>query len=132
MRRQPDIFDLFRDNQHKLSQRPSGRAWRRLERGLNQSPRAKQTYWLRQWSLAAAVIVLVGLTAVILWSIDQRDAGPLADGKPSVAAIEQLSLNEQPSSLLRQVTFAQRNLKAVNIEEGPAERQLVVARRGGS
>lgn len=131
MRRQPDIFDLFRDNQHKLSQRPSPRAWRRLERGLNQSPRAKQTYWLRQWSLAAAVVLLVGLTAIILWSVDQRQAAVLAEHSSPAPTVEALSLNDPPSSLLRQVNFAQQNLTQVSIEEGPAERQLIAARRSG-
>lgn len=57
-----DIFDLFRDNEHKLSHAPSPRTWRRLERRLDSHRSRHRHSFVRSLAIVAAVVVLAVFT----------------------------------------------------------------------
>ena len=65
MKRQKDIFDLFRDNSHKLEERPSSQAWRKLEQRLEERHRRRRPFFFRPISMAAAIAMLVVLVSLI-------------------------------------------------------------------
>ncbi len=66
MKQDEKIFDLFRDNQHKLDEMPSPRAWNRLEERLETRKVRKQGYVLKRFAIAAAVFIACSMVA--LWS----------------------------------------------------------------
>ena len=61
-----DIFDLFRENQHKLDERPSRRAWQRLERRLDAQQRTRSKPLLSQLLMVAALLVLLLMVSVLV------------------------------------------------------------------
>ena len=65
MKPKKDIFDLFRDNQHKLNERPSHEAWGKLESRLDQHKDRNRSSIYRILSMAAAVVGLVFFVSVI-------------------------------------------------------------------
>ena len=99
-----DIFDLFRENEHKLQQAPSSQTWNRLERRLESRRRARHrsryATLRRPLGMVASLALLVALTAVFLW-MGKSDS----ETTPTVAVMEQpveleeltLALNEDPS-----------------------------------
>lgn len=60
------IYELFRQNEHKLSEKPSRRAWERVDARLDRHYARRQSpMWLRYGGMVAAVMILV-LTASLL------------------------------------------------------------------
>jgi len=63
MKNKKDIFDLFRDNEHKLDERPDDKLWDRLEGRLDQSSEphiAPSRNGWRQWmSMAGVMLALI-------------------------------------------------------------------------
>jgi len=59
MSKQKDIFDLFRDNQHKLDETPSRQSWQRLERRLQKHQRRNNRSIMRYVLMAAALTTLL-------------------------------------------------------------------------
>lgn len=69
--KQNNIDELFRANQHKLDQRPSPQAWKRLDRRLSehredQIRHHRRNTWFNLRSIAAGLAILVTLSAVLL------------------------------------------------------------------
>lgn len=60
------IYELFRRHEHKLDEKPSRRAWERLDARLDRhDARGSTPGWLRYGGMVAAVLILV-LTATML------------------------------------------------------------------
>ncbi len=125
MQRQPDIFDLFRNNQHKLTQQPSPYAWRRLERRLDRNAGVKRFSLLRQWGMAAAIVLLVGLVFLVILMVDQQETATLAAQRTHPVQLEDLNPRDGDLALLRQVNFAHQHQLGVGISEGSPAGQLV-------
>lgn len=87
-----DIFDLFRDNEHKLQQAPSPQTWNRLERRLESRRRARQrgryVTMRRPLGMVASLALLLALTAVFLWL-----------GRSTVDTNTAVAIMEQPVEL---------------------------------
>lgn len=93
---------MFRNNQHKLTERPSARAWDRLERRLDnhqQEQRRGRVVLFRQLSMAAAVVFLIGVVGLLATvGTSMRSANvPIADSQieylnvsPSELGVEQI------------------------------------------
>lgn len=127
MRKPNDIFDLFRQQQHKLNERPSPHVWRRLEDRLGHRQQARHHSMLRQWSLAAAVVILTGLVWLITWSIDRpAPATPLASnhyGQP--IALEDIEPGEGDALMLQKVSLTREEYRSGGIEEGGQDNRVV-------
>ena len=75
MEKDQKLFDLFRDNEHKLHEYPSADAWRRLEQRLDAHRRRRRIAVYRPIAMAATVILLVGMVALFTWvshTLDQE------------------------------------------------------------
>ena len=89
---------MFRNNQHKLNERPSARTWDRLERRLDnhrhEQQRRGRVVMFRQFSIAAAVLLLIGVVGLLatVGTGMQTVNAPIADSQ-----IEYL--NVSPSEL---------------------------------
>jgi len=60
------IYELFRQNEHKLAEKPSRRAWERVDARLDRhNAKLQSPVWLRYGGMVAAVMILV-LTASLL------------------------------------------------------------------
>lgn len=68
------IYDLFQRNAHKLEEKPSKRAWERLETKLDsKKPRARGGLWLKYSGVAAAIaIVMAAITFMNPWDAKEK------------------------------------------------------------
>lgn len=118
MKRRKDISDLIRDNQHKLNERPSPRAWRRLESKLDQQHSRHQTSLYKQLAMAAAVIALVAVASLITLTINNQgsEAKMMAEANipPTSWPVEKLeTVYTDANEDLHKVVEFQRSLKRI-------------------
>ena len=71
MKEKEKIYELFRQNEHKLTERPSSRAWERLEGRLDSHhQRRRQRHssmgWFRYGGMVAAVLLLVATASILM------------------------------------------------------------------
>ncbi|MFT4762791.1 MAG: hypothetical protein ACI9XO_001114 [Paraglaciecola sp.] len=125
-----DIEDIFRKSEHRLAQRPSANAWRKLDNKLDKHRSRSRMSVVRILSMAASLIILVG--AVYFFTQSRTE-------KKAIASAEKISVEMQPESLselpameaqpiLPKIEF-QRKIQAGNapiINEGPRGKKLVV------
>ncbi|MCR9290680.1 hypothetical protein OAF63_02340 [Saprospiraceae bacterium] len=124
-----DLETLFRESEHKLSERPSLQSWRKLERKLN-TQRARRTISpYRFMSIAAALVALIA----VIWVFGSIISNPAnGDEQASVDLnfeIEDLVSNDESIYNRDHVSeymakFAsQKSQSAIN--EGQKEKALV-------
>jgi len=65
MKSDKDLFDLFRENEHKLTETPSPRAWDRLEQRLDSDTQKHQVSYYRQIAVAASMVALLAVAFVL-------------------------------------------------------------------
>jgi cytoskeletal protein RodZ len=88
-----DISALIQENAHKLEDRPSKDAWKRLENRLDEHKSKRRFSIYRIISLAAAVIGIVGFVSVISFTFQKQDTNvsanePSATPQFKVVALE--------------------------------------------
>lgn len=126
-----NIEDLFRDNQHKLSQAPSGQSWRRLERRLDDRRvyRMRPRPGYRILSMAAALLFLAVFAFLLVIGFgDQRSRLMALNQSPK--GLEQLDaegsdydrIAVSQQAMVSQYAQAQRQR---TISEGMAWQKLV-------
>lgn len=67
MKKDQKLFDLFKDNEHKLHEYPSADAWHRLEQRLDAHRRRRRIAAYRPIAMAAAITLVVGMVATFSW-----------------------------------------------------------------
>ena len=93
--KEKDLFDLFNNNQHKLTERPSERSWRRLEQKLDAHRQRGKYAIYRHLTMAAVLLALVIFTALVSFWLGKQQAIPYA-GETSLksATFEQLQAEQ--------------------------------------
>jgi hypothetical protein len=128
MRDRNDINELFRRNQYKLRQRPDPRVWRRLEQRLDAPPRQRFGRMISRWSMAAAILLLVGISFVLMQVLD----GPgrtQANATPQPTEIEDLNFPVGAAALSyeRNLQLRYEYERSTPIIEGEGEDRLVLS-----
>lgn len=125
MKKQDNIVDLFRKNQHKLNERPSPQAWKKLERRLDQKNRGGKrpsASIYRLFMMMAAAIALV-FFVVTLANMAEKNANLQA------VVIPETIPNEVATNSTVSAEQAFRNkhqeLLTQSIEEGSTDRLLL-------
>lgn len=131
-----DIFDLFRENEHKLQEAPSPQTWNRLERRLETRRRARQrsryATLRRPLSMVASLALLVALTAVFLWmgkSTSETSAAVAIMEQP--VELEELALainDDAPASEIAEQAIKHPVYPNKPIAEGSRPQQQLVAK----
>ncbi len=96
MKNKKDIFDLFRDNEHKLDERPDGKLWDRLEGRLDQSlepHRAPSRNGWRQW-MSMAGVMLALIVVISLINIMFRGENGSKQSAENVGVMQSLEMEE--------------------------------------
>ena len=134
MKQKKDISDLIRDNQHKLSERPPARTWKRLESRLDNQRNKNNTFLYRQLAMAAAVVALVAVISLLAVVTNQKNTNyaqaDIASENWRTQDLEQISTDANSNT--RQVVEFQRKLKdrySNPIAEGTASKKLIVSKR---
>ena len=125
MKPEKDIFDLFRENEHKLSQRPSSRAWERLESRMDARKSRHQVSSYRTIAWAACIVALLSVTLVMSTYIKSNTADSLAMAEPMILEdISQYSVDS--NTALKAVEYSQNYDKLNNsaIIEGSTDKKL--------
>jgi hypothetical protein len=125
--RKKDLFDLFRDQQHRMNEAPSPRAWRNLESRLDSHRRRNRLSLVRNLSMAAALLLLAVIAVVLSLSIDsvtfkRVNRGPIA--------AEALNANQaEAAEELRLAVSAQQaeQQRRNPIHEGAQDQKLIPA-----
>ena len=142
MKRQKNISDLFRDNQHKLDERPSADAWDRLERKLDRhqtSARRQVRPMYRNLIMAASILFLVGMVSFLSLFLKQDKASiSKAMNAPSYTPVptdfEDITYTDANDGLYKMVNYSKNlntNPRKV-IQEGTPYKKLVAQRTNSS
>ncbi len=136
MKHKKDIFELFRKGEHKLRERPSDRAWHRLENRLDRrrrriTPAARMRTWL---SMAGVLVLLIGLISIIslfLTDRPQNMAVAEADIRPQFV-LEEIGIYNDQKDIVYNVSAYQKQLNRLNtnpILEGDPSKELRVQKK---
>lgn len=135
MKNNKDISDLIRENQHKLNERPSPRAWEKLESKLDNHHQKSRTFLYRKLAMAAAVVALVAvisLLAVVTQSNPDKTAMRQNETPTEWGAQDLEAVYNDGNKNLRQVIEFQRELKeryANPIQEGTTTKKLLASNK---
>lgn len=135
MTRKKGLFQLFRDNQHKLNQTPSPRTWQRLEQRLDAYQPKRRFSLYRTLGMAAAVLALVVLVSLISLLAGGRDNRFLAsNGKAAPSALEDLRHTDADPYELQTVKITQQAQQQLRrpISEGDSSKKLMVSSKASS
>jgi len=137
MKHKKDISDLIRENQHKLNERPSPRAWRRLESKLDNQHSRHQTSVYKQFAMVAAVIALVAVASLITMTIGTQNdmmAEAKAPSSSFATPVQELETDYTDANEdLHKVVEFQRSLKRIYasnpnpIAEGTQRNKVIAA-----
>jgi len=114
--------DLFRNADSKLAERPSSRAWRNLDRKLDKHRNRSRMTILRNWSMAASLLLLVGVLYVFN-NISQKNGNIVAMSETPQSMDDLANLNVKPIAS----KMASQELYQKRIDEGVKGKKLVVA-----
>ena len=137
MKSQKDIFDLFRENQHKLDERPSADVWDRLEQKLDDTKPAKRIIprGYRQLIMAASILLLVGMVSFFSIFLQQKkhsfsQANKTAIQSPVPKQFEDLIYTDANDGLYKMVAYQRKlNTNPRNvIQEGAPHKKLIAQR----
>ena len=124
MKRHKDLFDLFRDNQHQLEERPPLQTWRRLEQRLDNHQRRGRISLYRSLAMVAGVLALAVLIILMTLVVDRQQE--YLSGTPQ--QLEDLQSSEADNATAYRVvefTRTYQDRMANPIEEGNPEKKLV-------
>lgn len=124
-----DLEDIFRQSEHRLVQRPSANAWRKLDSKLDKHRSRSRMSVVRVMSMAASLLILVG--AVYFFTNSRAEKNQVASADDLVEMQTEM-LGELPATeaqpILPKIEF-QRKIQAGNtpiINEGPRGKKLVL------
>lgn len=125
-----DIDDIFRKSEHRLTQRPSANAWRKLDSKLDKHRSRSRMSIVRIFSMAASLLILVG--AVYLFTNSKTEQNSASSKTAIAAEMQPESMTELPATeaqpMLPKIEF-QRKIQAGQtpiIKEGPRGKKFVV------
>ena len=130
MARKRDVFDFFRDNQHRLNEAPSAQSWRRLDRRLDAHRRRNRISRYRVLGMVAGVLILVTLVGLVSLSLGRQQSLLLAANKQAVPSVlEDLTITDADRDGLHTVMVVQRAQEHLKhpISEGAPGQKLVFA-----
>ncbi|MEM7101764.1 MAG: DUF6265 family protein [Bacteroidota bacterium] len=82
MKRDEDIFNIFRKDQGKLDEMPSPRAWNRLEKKLNARHKKQRKVFYFQALAAASLALLLAMVTALSFFENQTDNHTMVEGLP--------------------------------------------------
>ena len=130
MSNKKDMFDLFRESEQQLTERPSSKAWQRLEARLDenkkkQNEQKKSVLYRRLLAVAAVAILLV--TAGLAVLLQQKSNPNLTASAEMPSILEDLSFyKNNDNEPLKVVEFTRKHVSqlANPIEEGSLDKKL--------
>ncbi len=133
-----DIFDLFRDNEHRLHEAPSPQNWGRLEKRLEArraaQVRQRYVYFRQPLGMVAGLALVMGLAVVFLWLANSSSPNTqvailghpvnleeLDNAAPSTSADWEVAglVVERPASLEQSIAEGSRPQQTLMVKNGP-------------
>ncbi len=126
MKDKKDLFDLFKESEHKIQPTPSRHAWDKLERKLDARQDNNQTSKYRSIAQIAAVIAVVSIAAVIALLNMNSKTEMTASTATKNSTWEEIALEKSGKNGDDLVTFNKDvAAKQVLMNEGTADKKLV-------
>ena len=127
-----DIFDLFRENQDKLNQKPSPKTWSRIERRIKTPQPIGKNRGIRRMrppmGIAAALLLMIGLMVTFLWILGKEKEQRIFAQAQASFEIEALSIDETQATDVIKITAKNQQLKPLKpINEGHIDQKLIVS-----
>lgn len=123
-----NLYDNFRENGSNLRQKPSPRAWKRLESRLDGSQGVQRTLHTRWWIMAASVALLVGaIVGLTMISEGANNQTAQMENGGAFFVSEDLTYTDTKVQNMPSVQLQKRidNAEWQPINEGEADRRLV-------
>lgn len=132
MKQSKDLFDLFRESQHKLDEAPAPQAWRRLEKRLDTRRASRGSNSLyRIMAMAAGVLLLIGVFSLLpaLDQSSQMEEGVALNTPPSEMEDLVVDPSNSDQHIIKVVEFSRqyKDRMVQPIEEGSSSKKLVVS-----
>ncbi len=112
MEEKDKIYELFRRNEHKLSRKPSQRAWERLDSRLDRHQQNRHrggtnSGWLKYSGMVAAVLIMVFTASVLTINTQMGEKAQFASADEEMMAgeLQDLPSMGEKSSFLKIVQY---------------------------
>ncbi len=134
MKEEKDIFDLFRENQHKLDEMPRSGAWDKLERKLNENQQRTYLFTYRTLMAIAASVIIFLLVSVVVYleKFQTQQFYAMNENIPSV--LEDLDVysdaNEDILTIIEFQRSMQKRQRSFAINEGDLSKKLLPKYQG--
>lgn len=115
------LFDLFRNNEHKLHEYPSADAWLRLEKRLEAHRRRRRIPLFRSIAMAAGVMLVIGMAFGLGWVSHSLTQAP----DSGMAALSDLPPS-QGTNPYAQALAIKKQYDSVHVEEGSGPKRFRV------
>lgn len=115
------LFDLFRNNEHKLHEYPSADAWLRLEKRLEAHRRRRRIPLFRPIAMAAGMLLVIGMAFALGWVSHSLTQAP----DSGVASLSDLPPS-QGADPYAQVLSIRKQYDNVQVEEGSGPKRFRV------
>jgi hypothetical protein len=115
------LFDLFRNNEHKLHEYPSADAWLRLEKRLEAHRRRRRIPLFRPIVMAAGMLLVIGMAFALGWVSHSLTQAP----DSGVASLSDLPPS-QGADPYAQVLSMKKQYDSVHVEEGSGPKRFRV------
>lgn len=129
MKSSKDLFDILRDNQHKLNERPGQHTWRRLEKRLDARRKPYAHSFIRIMAMAAAVLLLIGIFTVLPSLNTGSSTDSIAfDHAPAVMEDVIIVPDAADQHIIKVVEYSRQYHDRMSqpIEEGSQDKKLIV------
>ena len=123
--RKIDIEELFRANQHKLTERPSRQAWEKLEGRLDKHRGRHRIGRRNQYAMVAALLFLIAMAGAM--SLFTNTNTSTSDQRSASIELEEMT-NATSTKALKVVEFTRHHQErlAKPMDEGDSGKELVV------
>lgn len=128
MKQKRDISDLFREHRN-IEIQPSPKAWRKLDRKLDNHRRRGRRNVHRLMAMAAAFLLLVVFVLALTMVVGDLDNKQMAYNESTPVQVEDLDITDSDLEAFRVVSFTHHlaDRMAAPISEGQPDRRLVPA-----
>lgn len=124
MNHHKDLFDLFRENDHKLEERPSLQSWRRLEKRLDSHQRRSRISLYRSLAMVAGVLALAVLI-VLMTLVVERQQEYLTGAPQELEDLQATEADNATAYRVVEFTRTYQDRMTNPIEEGNPDKKLV-------
>ena len=125
MKKDKDLYDLFRESEPQLRKQPPKRAWRKLEQRLDARHQSGRTIWYRQLAMVATLLALVAFISLLTVVLIPSQGDSMASNEARPQYLEDVT-GVDPDPTTAQMLALRDEYPEVKLVEGDKDREIRV------